>query len=115
TSAASPNCSSQMTPARQFLTCEAASGSFERISQPRPAPAANRKSTKTHHGQPPSSTMVPFEKTARGYLKRNSNISESFDANFRGREHREANEWRRLQPVEVCRSTVALAATNPHR
>src|SRR5216683_8291906 len=80
TSAASANWSSQMMPALQSLTCVAASGNFERISQASPAPAANTKRTKTHHGQEPSSTRVPFEKTARGYLKKNSNMTVSYDA-----------------------------------
>src|ERR1019366_4728917 len=74
-SAAMANCSSQMTPDFQFLTWGDACGSRERISHAKPAAAASTRMARIHFGQAPSRTKSPFEKTVRGYLKRNSNIS----------------------------------------
>ena len=71
-SAAIANCNSQITPAFQFRMCGEACGSFDRISQANPPAAAENDQDPLRPGT--DRTNSPLEKTARGYLNRNSNI-----------------------------------------
>jgi hypothetical protein len=68
------DCNNQIAKARLRSIGVASRARLRHKNHPNEPAAARIASVKTHIGQDPNSTNVPFENTLGGYLKSNSNI-----------------------------------------